>query len=92
MKEKHLQCCQALINNLKSSWPRTCGPPEPQRQPLDYAFWPHIEFKACKLRHPNIAALKPPSTKSRPDGRGLRGQGLPSFQEAPHGHRGRQQR
>ncbi|QQP32402.1 Uncharacterized protein FKW44_024703, partial [Caligus rogercresseyi] len=23
MKEKHLQCCQALINNLKRSWPRT---------------------------------------------------------------------
>ncbi|QQP57112.1 Putative transposable element [Caligus rogercresseyi] len=26
--------------------------------PLDYAFWPHIESKACKLRSPNIAALK----------------------------------
>ncbi|QQP41442.1 Uncharacterized protein FKW44_008703, partial [Caligus rogercresseyi] len=26
--------------------------------PLDYAFWPHIESKACKLRHPNIDALK----------------------------------
>ncbi|QQP49393.1 Putative transposable element [Caligus rogercresseyi] len=26
--------------------------------PLDYAFWLHIESKACRLRHPNIAALK----------------------------------
>ncbi|QQP56184.1 Hypothetical protein FKW44_000766 [Caligus rogercresseyi] len=34
-------------------------PPEPRRQPLDYTFWPHIEFKACKLRHPNIPSKQP---------------------------------
>ncbi|QQP34722.1 Putative transposable element [Caligus rogercresseyi] len=25
---------------------------------LDYAFWPHIESKACKFRSPNITALE----------------------------------
>ncbi|QQP49407.1 Uncharacterized protein FKW44_010067 [Caligus rogercresseyi] len=34
------------------------APQSPNANPLDYAFWPHIEFKPCKLRHPNIAALK----------------------------------
>ncbi|QQP39374.1 Uncharacterized protein FKW44_020241 [Caligus rogercresseyi] len=52
--------CQTLINNLKSA---TAGrvPPPPQStdaNPLNHAFWPHIESKVCKLRHPNIAALK----------------------------------
>ncbi|QQP53945.1 Uncharacterized protein FKW44_006602, partial [Caligus rogercresseyi] len=29
-----------------------------RRQPLGLRLWPHIESKACKLRHPNIDALK----------------------------------
>ncbi|QQP39954.1 Putative transposable element [Caligus rogercresseyi] len=30
----------------------------PDANSLDYAFWPQIESKACKLCPPNIAALK----------------------------------
>ncbi|QQP36327.1 Uncharacterized protein FKW44_021390 [Caligus rogercresseyi] len=32
--------------------------PEPHRQPLGLRFRLHIEFKAFRLRHSNIAALK----------------------------------
>ncbi|QQP54305.1 Putative LOC100197221, partial [Caligus rogercresseyi] len=38
----------------KDLWP----PQSSDANPLNYAFWPHIESKACKLRHPNIDALK----------------------------------
>ncbi|QQP58389.1 Uncharacterized protein FKW44_003690, partial [Caligus rogercresseyi] len=37
---------------------RRVAPWSPDANPLDHAFWPHIESKTCKLRHPNIAALK----------------------------------
>ncbi|QQP56069.1 Putative transposable element [Caligus rogercresseyi] len=29
-----------------------------ERQPLDYAFWPHVQSKACTLRHANVEAMK----------------------------------
>ncbi|QQP57354.1 Uncharacterized protein FKW44_002306, partial [Caligus rogercresseyi] len=38
--------------------PRTCGPQSSGANPLDYAFWLHIESKAFTLCHTNIAALK----------------------------------
>ena len=25
---------------------------------MDYAFWPHVESRACRLRHRNIRAMK----------------------------------
>ncbi|QQP48849.1 Uncharacterized protein FKW44_009290 [Caligus rogercresseyi] len=34
------------------------APQSSYANPLDYAFWPHIESKAYKLRHPKIASLK----------------------------------
>ncbi|QQP41328.1 Uncharacterized protein FKW44_015657 [Caligus rogercresseyi] len=57
MKEKHLQRYQALINNLKNSGPRTCGPTKPRRQPLDNTFWPHMCVQGLQAslpehRHP----------------------------------------
>ncbi len=40
-------------------WPKDFWPPySPDANPLDYAFWPHIEAKASKVRHRNIEALK----------------------------------
>ncbi|QQP37810.1 Putative LOC100197221 [Caligus rogercresseyi] len=33
------------------------APQSSNANPLDYNFWPHIKFKACELRHPNIDAL-----------------------------------
>lgn len=42
-----------------SFWPKNMWPPySPDVNPLDYAFWPHIQAKACRVRHPNITALK----------------------------------
>jgi RecA-family ATPase len=35
-------------------WP----PYSPDANPLDYAFWPHVEAKACSIRHLNTNALK----------------------------------
>ncbi|QQP34593.1 Uncharacterized protein FKW44_022532 [Caligus rogercresseyi] len=65
------------------------APQSPDANTLDYVFWPHIDSKACKFRSPNITALKTPSTRMGRHGRELHGQG---FQEAPHGHCGRQRR
>lgn len=42
-----------------SFWSKNMWPPfSPDANPLDYAFWPHVEAKACNVRHPNITALK----------------------------------
>jgi len=38
----------------KSKWP----PYSPDANPLDFAFWPHIQMKACGIRHPNVTAMK----------------------------------
>ena len=35
-------------------WP----PFSPDANSLDYTFWPHIETRACNVRHPNITALR----------------------------------
>ena len=34
------------------------SPFSPDANPLDYAFWPHIEARACNVRHSYITALK----------------------------------
>ncbi|QQP51133.1 Putative transposable element [Caligus rogercresseyi] len=40
-------------------WAKDLWPPQSSdANPLDYAFWPHIETKACNICHPNIDALK----------------------------------
>ncbi|QQP54720.1 Uncharacterized protein FKW44_007641, partial [Caligus rogercresseyi] len=40
-------------------WPKDMWPPySPDANPLDYAFWPHIQSKACTLRHANVEAMK----------------------------------
>ena len=40
-------------------WSKTMWPPySPDANPLDFSFWPHVENKACRRRHPNLEALK----------------------------------
>ncbi|QQP35330.1 Putative transposable element [Caligus rogercresseyi] len=40
-------------------WPKDMWPPySPDANRLDYAFWPHIQSKACTLRHANVEAMK----------------------------------
>ena len=40
-------------------WTKEMWPPyNPDANPLDYAFWPHVEAEACTIRHANIADLK----------------------------------
>ena len=42
-----------------SFWSKNTWPPfSPDANPLDYAFWPHIEARACNVCHPNITALR----------------------------------
>ncbi|QQP36693.1 Putative transposable element [Caligus rogercresseyi] len=39
--------------------PKNMRPPySPDANPLDYAFWPHVQSKACTLRHANVEAMK----------------------------------
>ena len=38
----------------KEKWP----PYSPDANPLDFAFWPHVEKGACRTRHPNVDTLK----------------------------------
>ncbi|QQP34811.1 Putative transposable element, partial [Caligus rogercresseyi] len=49
---------QVFLGQDIDFWAKTCGPQSPDANPFDYAFWPHIESKACKLRPSNITALK----------------------------------
>ncbi|QQP41545.1 Putative transposable element, partial [Caligus rogercresseyi] len=37
---------QAFLGQEMDFWAKDLWPPEPRRQPLNYAFWLHIEFKA----------------------------------------------
>ena len=40
-------------------WSRNMWPPfSPDTNPLDYAFWLHIEARACNVRHINITAFR----------------------------------
>ncbi len=40
-------------------WAKDMWPPySTDTNPLDFAFWPHIEAKACYKRHTNVEALK----------------------------------
>ncbi len=40
-------------------WSKTMRPPySPDANPLDYAFWPHIQSLGCGVGLPNIATLK----------------------------------
>ena len=42
-----------------SFWSKIMWPPySPDANSLDYAFWPHIETRACNVPHPNITALR----------------------------------
>ncbi len=38
----------------KEKWP----PYSPDANPLDYAFWPHVQARVCRVRYPNVEALK----------------------------------
>lgn len=38
----------------KEKWP----PYSPDANPLDFGFWPHIQAKSCRVRHPNTTALQ----------------------------------
>ncbi|QQP39553.1 Putative transposable element [Caligus rogercresseyi] len=50
---------QVFVGQEMDIWTKDLWPPQsPDANPLDYVFWPHIESKACKLCHPNIATLK----------------------------------
>jgi hypothetical protein len=69
IRAKRLERCQRLksapvgrviIFSDEKTW--TVDPVNP----LDYAYWPHIEAKACRVRHPNITALK--ASVVRPEG------------------------
>ncbi len=43
---------QAVLQEKIPFWPKVMWPPySPYANPLDFAFWPHIEEKACKGRH-----------------------------------------
>lgn len=47
-----------LAKNIKIC-PKDFWPPySPDANPLDFTFGPHVESRACKVRHPNLAALK----------------------------------
>ncbi|QQP37062.1 Putative transposable element [Caligus rogercresseyi] len=40
-------------------WPKDMWPPfSSDANPLNYAFWPHVQSKACTLRHANVEAMK----------------------------------
>ena len=40
-------------------WPHSEWPPNsPDLNPLDYAMWPYIEQKACRVRAKNLRGLK----------------------------------
>ncbi|QQP50465.1 Putative transposable element [Caligus rogercresseyi] len=55
-----MRATQAFLGQEMDFWAKDLWrPPQSSNaNPLDYTFWPHIKFKACKLRHPNIDALK----------------------------------
>ncbi len=38
----------------KKMWP----PYSPAANPLDYAFWPHVERNACMVRHGSVDEMK----------------------------------
>ena len=46
-------------HDIMGFWDKLKWPPySPDANPLDFAFWPHVEYRACRVRHPNINALK----------------------------------
>ena len=66
-----------------SFWSKNKWPPfSPDANPLDNAFCPHIEAKACNIRHPNATALRTSVDRAGMDGheQGLRYQKLQDFQ------------
>lgn len=46
--------CHSLYFWSKEMW----LPYSPDLNPLDYAMWPHIEAKVCKVRHFNVEAMR----------------------------------
>ena len=50
---------QAWLEDNIPFWSKNLWPPySPDANPLDFTFWVHVESKACKVRHPNVEALK----------------------------------
>eukprot|EP00095_Tigriopus_kingsejongensis_P010887 maker-scaffold86_size395752-snap-gene-2.34 protein:Tk10887 transcript:maker-scaffold86_size395752-snap-gene-2.34-mRNA-1 annotation:"conserved hypothetical protein" len=46
-------------SGIMKFWDKTMWPPySSDADPLDYSFWPHVEGKACRVRDPNVEALK----------------------------------
>ena len=50
---------QHFLKEQNFSWSKNMWPPfSSDVNPLNYAFWPHIEARDCNVPHPNIAALR----------------------------------
>lgn len=50
---------QDWLANHIPFWPKNFWPPySPDANPLDFTFWVRVESKSCRVRHPNIDALK----------------------------------
>ena len=66
----------------------TSGQPfSPDASTLGYAFWPHIEARACNVRHPNITALRTSVHREwKANETGLRYQTLQEFQTPSWGY------
>ncbi len=55
---KAAQMCLANQADILDFWPKTMWPPySPDANPLDYAFWLHVESKASRVRHPNVGPV-----------------------------------
>jgi hypothetical protein len=50
---------QNFLEDNIAFWSKEMWPPySPDVNPLDYAFWPHVQSKACTVRHPNLDTMK----------------------------------